>query len=262
MAVRRGPPRAIDLAHNAASFDAIAGPDDWYYRGIGAERRDCIVRLLDECLPQGRLGRALDLGCGAGYWSRELTSRGWSVTAVDLSPRAIETARRTDSPFSGNCDYLVGDWRDFLGDKSYDVILLVGELISYVEDISDLAVKCVRSLTTGGCIIGTAVSLSEAVARSSEQGVHASNLNVAPLGAMLYWERTPWEHPDTPIAAVGRSSTDILAAFRASSLIDMRPIGRSVSLSEEQRRIARSCARPGFETTDGAAIIGFGVRFP
>ena len=39
-------------------------------------------------------GRALDLGCGRGYWSIELAKRGWQTTGIDLVGSAIEAARR------------------------------------------------------------------------------------------------------------------------------------------------------------------------
>ena len=39
-------------------------------------------------------GRALDLGTGSGYVAIYLAQRGWEVDAVDVSPRALELARR------------------------------------------------------------------------------------------------------------------------------------------------------------------------
>ncbi len=39
-------------------------------------------------------GRALELGCGIGNDALYLAERGFTVTAVDLSPTAIETARQ------------------------------------------------------------------------------------------------------------------------------------------------------------------------
>ena len=33
--------------------------------------------------------RALDVGCGAGRWSRFVLDRGWEVTAVDVEPDAV-----------------------------------------------------------------------------------------------------------------------------------------------------------------------------
>lgn len=38
-------------------------------------------------------GRALDLGCGSGYWSVVLAQRGWDVTGVELVGKAVRSAR-------------------------------------------------------------------------------------------------------------------------------------------------------------------------
>jgi len=38
-------------------------------------------------------GRALDLGCGTGFWSVRLAQRGWKVTGVDIVPKALRLAR-------------------------------------------------------------------------------------------------------------------------------------------------------------------------
>lgn len=39
-------------------------------------------------------GRALDIGCGTGTNALTLASRGWQVTAIDFSSRALRAARR------------------------------------------------------------------------------------------------------------------------------------------------------------------------
>lgn len=39
-------------------------------------------------------GRALDLGCGTGFWSVCLAQRGWEVTGVDIVPKAVRSARK------------------------------------------------------------------------------------------------------------------------------------------------------------------------
>jgi len=53
------------------------------------------VALLgeEESGRQPPYGRALDLGCGTGYWSVHLAQRGWDVTGVDIVPKAVRTAR-------------------------------------------------------------------------------------------------------------------------------------------------------------------------
>ncbi|HKK13892.1 MAG TPA: methyltransferase domain-containing protein [Gammaproteobacteria bacterium] len=53
------------------------------------------VALLDreESGREPPYGRALDLGCGTGFWSVRLAQRGWEVTGVDIVPKAVRRAR-------------------------------------------------------------------------------------------------------------------------------------------------------------------------
>jgi SAM-dependent methyltransferase len=60
------------------------------------------VRAAVEALPSGR---ALDLGCGTGTNVLYLVQRGWTATGVDLSPLAIESARRKSDWVSGAMFY-------------------------------------------------------------------------------------------------------------------------------------------------------------
>ena len=57
---------------------------------------DQAVALLDQEQSDRELphGRALDLGCGTGFWSVRLAQRGWEVTGVDIVPKAVRTARK------------------------------------------------------------------------------------------------------------------------------------------------------------------------
>ena len=49
-----------------------------------------LLAFLDRHPP----GRALDLGCGTGTNALTLAERGWQVTAIDFSARALRVARR------------------------------------------------------------------------------------------------------------------------------------------------------------------------
>ena len=52
------------------------------------------------------LGRALDLGCGRGQFTPELTRRGWEAVGIDYVPAAIEAAK---SRGAAGVTYVVGD---------------------------------------------------------------------------------------------------------------------------------------------------------
>jgi methyl halide transferase len=64
-------------------------------------------RLLDETAIE--LGRALELGCGSGTNAVFLAERGFAVTAVDLSPRAIERAKRRAADAGVAIEFHVAD---------------------------------------------------------------------------------------------------------------------------------------------------------
>jgi ubiquinone/menaquinone biosynthesis C-methylase UbiE len=53
--------------------------------------------------------RLLDVGCGSGYFAREMARRGARVTGVDISPRMIEHARQHEAASPLGVEYVVGD---------------------------------------------------------------------------------------------------------------------------------------------------------
>ena len=61
---------------------------DRYHNPFVAGRVEQIERLLPSCGG----GRILELGCGPGFFTRLLRSRGWRVTVVDLQPAHLTLA--------------------------------------------------------------------------------------------------------------------------------------------------------------------------
>ncbi len=54
-------------------------------------------------------GRALDIGCGTGTNAITLAKRGWNVTGIDFSARAIARARRKARSKGMAVDFIQGD---------------------------------------------------------------------------------------------------------------------------------------------------------
>lgn len=72
-------------------------------------------------------GRALDLGCGTGTNAVEMARRGWEVTAIDFSSRAVVAARRRAAAARLPVEVLQGDVSDLRGVHGpFDFVLDIG----------------------------------------------------------------------------------------------------------------------------------------
>lgn len=79
-------------------------------------------RFLPPLVADLPTGAALDLACGEGRNAIWLARRGWDVTAVDFSARAIEKA--TTLAGDTDVDWVVCDVTGFVPDRAYDLVLI------------------------------------------------------------------------------------------------------------------------------------------
>ncbi|WP_305094086.1 class I SAM-dependent methyltransferase [Prescottella sp. R16] len=91
---------------------------------------DQLKHLLDAAPPPGDSGtaKAVDLGCGTGDHAFELAARGWSVTAVDSVPLAIEQARAKLPAAGADVTFVLGDVTNLPAyvDSGYTLALDIG----------------------------------------------------------------------------------------------------------------------------------------
>lgn len=72
-------------------------------------------------------GRALDLGCGTGTNALTLARRGWEVTAIDFSSRALRAARRRFARAGMTGVLALGDVAEMAAASGqYDLVLDIG----------------------------------------------------------------------------------------------------------------------------------------
>jgi SAM-dependent methyltransferase len=106
-----------------AEFDRIAllaGDDGW---NQNSHYHDFLLRHVPS-----NCGRALEIGCGTGAFSRRLAERSEQVLAIDLSPEMIRSARDRSRNFA-NIDFQVADAvaRDF-PDEGFDCIATIATM--------------------------------------------------------------------------------------------------------------------------------------
>ncbi|RWA65382.1 trifunctional glycosyltransferase/class I SAM-dependent methyltransferase/polysaccharide deacetylase [Mesorhizobium sp.] len=151
-APRRG--RAADGHDNdRTSFwnRRFATEDPWNYRSPYEQEK--YERQL-EILPAGPIGRALELACAEGHFTRQLAPRVGHLTATDISDVAVGRARArcSDQP---NVEFGVLDFSADTLPGEMDLIVC-SEVLYYLDDLDELrriAKKIVAALAPGGSFV-------------------------------------------------------------------------------------------------------------
>ncbi len=106
--------------------------------------------IASRCRPEG--ARVLDVGCGGGLLAEALTRKGAKVTAIDLAPGMIETARLHAVESGLQIDYRVQDAAELAaGDASFDVVCCM-EMLEHVADPAAFVAVLARLVRPGGAV--------------------------------------------------------------------------------------------------------------
>lgn len=131
------------LAHGAGevwNWETPAGRIRWARR----------VKMLTGHLKTGQ--RVLELGCGTGYFTRELTKTGAQITAIDISPELLEVARR-DCPGENVTFEIQNAYALSYTDETFDSV--VGSSVLHHLEIDNALHEIQRVLKPGGLIYFT-----------------------------------------------------------------------------------------------------------
>lgn len=97
--------------------------DSDYYHKLYAHRDDTeaagFVEALTQRLRPAAGSRALDVGCGAGRHARQLASRGFRVTGIDLAARSIVQAKTFER---SGLRFVRHDMREPFGPEAREVL--------------------------------------------------------------------------------------------------------------------------------------------
>ena len=215
-------------AHEHGS-DGRAGADPvafWEQRYAGSapiwsgRPNASLVTAVEELSP----GRALDRGCGEGGDAIRLASRGWDVTAVDLSPtaveRATEAAARAGVP-SERLRWVVADlatWRD---DATYDLVSACFLQSPVTLDRTAVLRRAAARLAPGGRLV---VVSHAAPPPWSEPVAHNGHLFLAPEQEVEALGLAPsrWQVETARVVARRATAPDGTAATLDDSVVVLR----------------------------------------
>jgi len=160
----RGSTAARITVHTDLWQDEVTPVEDFY-----RPDEQALPRLEKIALDLCR-GRTLDLGAGAGRHALELQRRGLEVTAVDVSPEAVEVMRER-----GVADARRGGIEALTGER-FDTIVLLMHGIGLVGTLGGLALflnQALNHLEEGGQIIFDSADLGLVVPEQFESGLDA-----------------------------------------------------------------------------------------
>jgi SAM-dependent methyltransferase len=127
--------------------------DYWKWEGIPSEKYTLgDVGFIEKTLALPAGSRLLDLGCGFGRHSIELTRRGYRMTALDWSEPFLVVAREKASEAGVEVDFARGDMRAMEFRDEFDGAFLWENTFGIFDDAGNLAVlRCVaQALKPGG----------------------------------------------------------------------------------------------------------------
>lgn len=171
-----------------AHFDAAAAYWREVYTGTGTFTGYSLRCVHDAVLARvaaysrkrgGRL-RVLDAGCGAGITAAELATHGHQVSACDIAPRMVATARQVAQDAGADVNVLVASAEGLpYPAAAFDVVIALG-LVSNLRDDRALC-EFYRVLKPGGLLLLTAANLAALDVWAALPGSLPILLNTTPL---------------------------------------------------------------------------------
>ena len=161
-----------------------------YYDAINADIdyvkwADFIDEILKkECAARPEL--ILDLGCGTGKMTLELSRRGYDMTGIDYSPEMLDIARSAAEEDGHDVLWLCQDMREFELYGTVDATVCCLDCINHLEDEKDLK-KCLDLVHN--YLIPDGIFIFDINGRYKFENVYADNTYAMEEdGGMCVWE--------------------------------------------------------------------------
>lgn len=116
-------------------YNAIAQKyDDMYNDRYWENARKHISRIIEKYTGDVKNLNVLDIGAGTGYWALWAAEKGAPVTLIEPAENMLQIAVKRLNNYSDKCKFLNTPVEQAPIDQKYDVIFLLGDVLSYVND--------------------------------------------------------------------------------------------------------------------------------
>ncbi len=135
---------------NVFNYEDVAKKYDKYYTTVRGQRIDQIEKdLINELIKNVPEKSMLELGCGTGHWTEFFVSKGFEVTAIDVSLEMLKIAKNKQI----KAQFLSADAEKLpFMDGSFSVIASV-TMLEFVKNIDMVFDEIYRVLKPNGWLI-------------------------------------------------------------------------------------------------------------
>ncbi|GAA1564758.1 methyltransferase domain-containing protein [Kribbella hippodromi] len=187
-----------------------------------------LVDWIDEAQPDGTGKTAVVVGAGTGWDAELVADRGYDTTAFDISPSAIETARRNHP--GSRAHYLVADLLNPPADwhQAFDLVVEIYTVQALPRPLQPTAIHQVTTLVApGGTLLVIAAAAPDTTSPTAAPSTHAEAQSDAVSDEA---QGPPWplsratiqsfSTPDLHLIQLDRTPSPTILRWRAEYLRD------------------------------------------
>jgi SAM-dependent methyltransferase len=191
------------------AMDRHVWTPEHYRRSNGRQFRTAVEALELAGLRGGRLA---DVGCGSGEITREMATRGYTVTASDFSPAMVAATRELCAGFPVTVD--VQDARELKLEPAAFDIVHCSWVLHWLDDVDHALREMAAAVSPGGALV---VQWSRANPRNEPDAVTI-------LDEVMSRPRWRDRLADTPFAMNQHPADEVVAGLEAAGLaIELPP---------------------------------------
>ncbi|NLT44500.1 MAG: class I SAM-dependent methyltransferase, partial [Thermotogaceae bacterium] len=136
-------------------YNEIAGRYDYMYEEAYWKLYHVVVeKLIEDHVKTA--GKVLDLGTGTGKWALHLAEKDHEVVAVDLAKEMLKVASMKADIADLRIAFIHSNAENLpFENEGFDIVLAMGDLLSYAKDPIKVLNESHRVLKTGGSLLAT-----------------------------------------------------------------------------------------------------------